>query len=152
MLHERDGSIRSGDYWQALGTPSRPLLELTALISIPEGSPTEVDLVTQIGYDAHPAWDPAAPAPASYKPQISGTVTAPFPPNQLQLQLRGMDTGTRSAWIRPSADGHFALSGLPEDDYMIRLTPDDLSRGKKWWGVVGVGNGEPEGGVEVVCK
>ncbi|WP_047237779.1 Pvc16 family protein [Chromobacterium subtsugae] len=147
MLHERDGGIRSGDYWQALGTPPRPLLELTALIPIPEGSPTEVDLVTQIGYDAHPA-----PAPAALKPQISGTVTAPFPPDQLQLQFRGMETGTRSAWIRPSADGHFALSGLPEDDYMIRLTPDDLSRGKKWWGVVGVDASVPGGELVVVYK
>lgn len=134
MLRERDGGIRSGDYWQALSTPPRPLLELTALIPIPDGSPTEVDLITQIGSDAHPSWDPAASAPAALRPQISGTVTAPFPPNQLQLQFRGMETGTCSAWIRPSADGRFALSGLPDDDYMIRLTPDDLSRGKRWWG------------------
>ncbi|KMN50498.1 hypothetical protein VL04_02865 [Chromobacterium violaceum] len=152
MLHERDGGIRSGDYWQALGTPPRPLLELTALIPIPEGSPSEVDLVTQIGYDAHPSWDPAAPVPAAFNPQISGTVTAPFPPNQLQLQFRGMETGTRSAWIRPAADGHFALSGLPDDDYMIRLTPDDLSRGKRWWGVVGVGSVDPVEILGVVYK
>ncbi|MDE1715296.1 Pvc16 family protein (plasmid) [Chromobacterium amazonense] len=151
MLHERDGGIRSGDYWQALGTPPRPLLELTALIPIPEGCPDPLPLIQGMDYAAHPSWDPAAPAPAAYKPQISGTVTAPFPPNQLQLQFRGMETGTRSAWIRPSADGHFALSGLPEDDYMIRLTPDDLSRGKRWWGVVGVVSGGPED-LEVVYK
>lgn len=135
LLHEREGGVRSGDYWSALGTPPRPLLELTALIPIQEGSPPTLPLIQGMDYDAHPHWDPTT-APPPPRPQISGTVTAPFPPNQLQLQFRGMETGYRSALIRPAADGHFEISGLPEDDYMVRLIPDDKARPKKWWGPV----------------
>ncbi|PRP68536.1 hypothetical protein BUE93_21850 [Chromobacterium amazonense] len=125
--HKGTGLVRSGDYWQALGSPPP---ELIALIPIPEGSSSEVDLVTQIGYDAHSDRGMAAPAPAANQRHRY----CAFPPDQLQLQFRGMETGTRSACIRPATDGHFALSGLPGDDYMIRQAPDDQSRGKLRWG------------------
>ncbi|PRP68532.1 hypothetical protein BUE93_21830 [Chromobacterium amazonense] len=134
MLHERDGGIRSGDYWSALGTPPRPLLELTALIPIQEGSPATLPLIRELGYDAHPLQDAPPPTPPAQNPQISGIVSAPFPPNLLQLQLRGMETGHRSAWIRPDAQGRFSVNSLPDDDYMIRLAPDDKTLAKKWWG------------------
>ena len=138
MLHERDGSIRSGDYWSAMGTPPRPLLELTALIPIQEGSPATLPLIRELGYDAHPLQPDTPPTPPVQNAQISGSVSAPFPPELLQLQFRGMESGHRSPWLRPDAKGHFSVSGLPEDDYMIRLTPDDKALPKKWWGVVAV--------------
>ncbi|WP_188053784.1 Pvc16 family protein [Iodobacter fluviatilis] len=123
LMLDKDSDVRSGDYWSALGSAPRPLVELTVTIPLAEGTTITLPVVHKAKYDTQHK-TPQDTLEPPLNPTLSGTITAPFPPDQLQVKLIALDEGKRYT-ARPDINGDFAFTTLPPGDYVPQLVPYD---------------------------